>query len=119
MKRLAEPCFSRWRCDWGMPVRPRHKIRARANDLLWSTVLWPGHAPSSSPPATQGLGAWGEFAEAHFPYAYRAANTVTEITGVVVDLSMRRTRRPGNGSRETVLRYKSVESNWTPVVPAA
>lgn len=45
-------------------------------------VLWPGHAPSSSPPATQGLGAWGEFAEAHPFYGQRAANSVTEITGV-------------------------------------
>jgi hypothetical protein len=46
-------------------------------------VLWPGQAPSSTPPATQGLGAWGEFAEARPSYAGRAANTVIEITGWV------------------------------------
>jgi len=43
-------------------------------------VLWPGQAPSSTPPATQGLGAWGEFAEAHLFLRASCCEHVIEIT---------------------------------------
>ena len=69
-----------------------HNCNRRERDVggIEATVkLWLGQAPSSTPPATQGLGAWGEFAKARPSYARRAAKTVIEITGWVFGLSKR------------------------------
>ena len=61
-----------------------HNFNRRERNVggIGATVkLWPGHAPSSSPPATQGLGAWGgNRAEAHHTYSASTYGSVTPIT---------------------------------------
>ena len=64
-----------------------HNCNRRERDVgeIEATVkLWLGQAPSSTPPATQGLGAWGKLAEARPAYSAPACGSVTPITGLRV-----------------------------------
>jgi hypothetical protein len=74
-----------------------HKRNWRERNVggIGATVkLWPGQAPSRTPPATQGLGAGGELAEAEPFYSASTCGSVTPITGLRVQ---RRPPRRSNG----------------------